>query len=271
MLGAEKLHGIGDRGPRARSARSPTPTASASTPTSWSRTSGSASGSGWRSSRSSTAAPRSSSSTSRPRCWCRRRSTSCSATCASSRREGLTVLFISHKLDEVLASPTTITVIRRGTTVATVEPADVTAAPAGRAHGRLRAALARDRGVDRHRRGAARGRAAHPADGAVGRALLDDIDLTIHRGEVLGIAGVEGNGQAELVEADHGHAQARRRARSRSAATTSPSWPTRERREAGHRLHPRGPAPARAAARRPAVGEPDPRPPDRARPTARAC
>ena len=34
-----------------------------------------------------------------------------------------------------------------------------------------------------------------------GRAELDDVSLTIHAGEVLGIAGVEGNGQAELVEA----------------------------------------------------------------------
>ncbi len=36
---------------------------------------------------------------------------------------------------------------------------------------------------------------------ADGRPLLDDITFDIHRGEVLGIAGVEGNGQAELVEA----------------------------------------------------------------------
>jgi simple sugar transport system ATP-binding protein len=34
-----------------------------------------------------------------------------------------------------------------------------------------------------------------------GRALLDDVSFTIHRGEVLGIAGVEGNGQTELVDA----------------------------------------------------------------------
>jgi ABC-type uncharacterized transport system ATPase subunit len=38
-----------------------------------------------------------------------------------------------------------------------------------------------------------------PGEG--GRPLLEDVSLTIHRGEVLGIAGVEGNGQAELVEA----------------------------------------------------------------------
>ncbi|MBU1803382.1 MAG: ATP-binding cassette domain-containing protein, partial [Actinobacteria bacterium] len=38
-----------------------------------------------------------------------------------------------------------------------------------------------------------------PGSGA--RPLLDDLSFDIHRGEILGIAGVEGNGQAELVEA----------------------------------------------------------------------
>ena len=42
-------------------------------------------------------------------------------------REGLTVIFISHKLDEVLSVADAITVIRRGTTVATVDPSIVTA------------------------------------------------------------------------------------------------------------------------------------------------
>ncbi|HRA75437.1 MAG TPA: ATP-binding cassette domain-containing protein, partial [Propionicimonas sp.] len=43
------------------------------------------------------------------------------------KAEGLTVMFISHKLDEVLAVADDITVIRRGTTVAAVDPNDVTA------------------------------------------------------------------------------------------------------------------------------------------------
>ena len=42
------------------------------------------------------------------------------------REQGHTLIFISHKLDEVLAIADEITVIRRGTTVATVKPADVT-------------------------------------------------------------------------------------------------------------------------------------------------
>jgi len=65
-----------------------------------------------------------------------------------------------------------------------------------------------------------------------GRALLDDISFTIHRGEVLGIAGVEGNGQAELVETimgmrtpEHGQIQL--------VDEDITDWSTRSRREAG--------------------------------------
>ena len=68
---------------------------------------------------------------------------------------------------------------------------------------------------------------------AAGRTELADIDFDIHAGEVLGIAGVEGNGQTELVETLIGM---RRPVRGTVAAwptRTSASWSTRDRREAG--------------------------------------
>ncbi|MDT7556221.1 MAG: ral nucleoside transport system ATP-binding protein, partial [Pseudonocardiales bacterium] len=43
------------------------------------------------------------------------------------KAEGLTVLFISHKLDEVLSVADAITVVRRGTTVGTADPRTTTA------------------------------------------------------------------------------------------------------------------------------------------------
>ena len=185
------------RGPR--SCASPTPTASASTRTSSSRPSASVSASAWRSSRCSTAARRSSSWTSRPRCWCPRRSTQLFANLRELKAQGHTLLFISHKLDEVRAIADEITVIRRGTTVRTVLPGEVTSRqlaelmvgselPSPSTHESTvtdRVTLAMSRVEVRD---------------AVGRVLLSDIDLTMHAGEVLGIAGVEGNGQAELVE-----------------------------------------------------------------------
>ena len=121
------------------------------------------------------------------------------------KSEGLTVIFISHKLDEVLSVADEITVIRRGTTVGNADPAHDHRQAARRADGRQRAALARDPRVDGHHRPDAHRAtglrlAAVDADG-VGAIVLDDVSFTIHKGEVLGIAGVEGNGQAELVEA----------------------------------------------------------------------
>ncbi|MBI0299854.1 ABC transporter ATP-binding protein [Streptomyces sp. PRKS01-29] len=120
------------------------------------------------------------------------------------KSEGLTVLFISHKLGEVLSVADDITVIRRGTTVASVVPSETN--PRQLAELMVGSELpspetrestvtdAEMLVVDALRL------TATDVDG-VERAVLDDIGFTIRKGEVLGIAGVEGNGQAELVEA----------------------------------------------------------------------
>ncbi|MCZ2527238.1 ABC transporter ATP-binding protein [Streptomyces sp. HB2AG] len=120
------------------------------------------------------------------------------------KAEGLTVIFISHKLGEVLSVADDITVIRRGTTVASVKPADVTAKQlaelmvgAELPSPETRECTVTDTvmlAVDSLRL------TAHDAESGP-RAVLDDISLTIRKGEVLGLAGVEGNGQTELIEA----------------------------------------------------------------------
>jgi general nucleoside transport system ATP-binding protein len=66
---------------------------------------------------------------------------------------------------------------------------------------------------------------------ATGRTLIDGVDLTIHKGEVLGIAGVEGNGQAELVEAIMGMRTSTGTVE--LAGDDITAWTTRKRREAG--------------------------------------
>ena len=145
--------------------------------------------------------------------------------------EGLTVIFISHKLDEVLKVADEITVIRRGTTVATVDPKGVTArelaelmvgselpSPQTRESTVTDVEVLVVEGVDLLDR--------------EGRARLSDVSLTIHQGEVLGIAGVEGNGQAELVETIMGMREPHR-GRVMLADADVSHWSTRERREAG--------------------------------------
>ena len=145
--------------------------------------------------------------------------------------EGLTVLFISHKLDEVLEVADEITVIRRGTTVATVEPDQVTARQLAElmVGSELPTPETRESTVTDEEVLTVDAVSVRSADG---RVLLADIAFTIHRGEVLGIAGVEGNGQAELVEAIVGMRPLAGGTIFLGAQDVT-HWPTRRRREAG--------------------------------------
>ena len=116
------------------------------------------------------------------------------------KSEGLTVIFISHKLDEVLSVADEITVIRRGTTVATVDPSEVTA------HDLAELMVGSELPVPELRDSTVTDKPVLTLDGVTvtspdGRTLLEGLSFTIHSGEILGIAGVEGNGQAELVDA----------------------------------------------------------------------
>ncbi|MFG1698195.1 ABC transporter ATP-binding protein [Nonomuraea sp. NPDC049309] len=137
------------------------------------------------------------------------------------KAEGLTVIFISHKLDEVLGIADAITVIRRGTTVASVDPREVTARRLAElmVGSELPTAETRDSTVTdtvalqvSHLTVEADGH--HPPPKGAGlagyaarlreegkRLLLDDVTFQVRKGEILGIAGVEGNGQSELIEA----------------------------------------------------------------------
>ena len=116
------------------------------------------------------------------------------------RAEGHTLIFISHKLDEVLAIADSITVMRRGTTVATVEPAAVTARQLAElmVGSELPSPSTEESTVTTEERLVLEGVTVLDHSG---REALSDVGFAIHAGEVLGIAGVEGNGQTELVEA----------------------------------------------------------------------
>ena len=122
------------------------------------------------------------------------------ATLRRMRGEGYTFLFISHKLDEVRAIADAITVIRRGTSVGTADPRTVT----NRRLAEMMVGSAlpdpgtRDSTVTDREVLRVEGLTLHGEEGR--RPLLDGVDLVVHAGEVLGIAGVEGNGQTELVE-----------------------------------------------------------------------
>ena len=119
---------------------------------------------------------------------------------AELKRDGVTILFISHKLDEVLAVADSITVIRAGTTVATVKPADTTTRQLAElmVGSELPTPETRESTVTETVQLSVRNVSVRSPEG---QTLLDDVSFDIHRGEIVGVAGVEGNGQTELIEA----------------------------------------------------------------------
>ena len=113
--------------------------------------------------------------------------------------EGATIIFISHKLDEVLTVSDDITVIRAGTTVAEVKPAEVDRSILGQLM------VGSELPTPHGRQSVVGDTVTLRADGLIvlaegGRRLLDDVSFAVHEGEVGGIAGVEGNGQFELCQ-----------------------------------------------------------------------
>lgn len=113
--------------------------------------------------------------------------------------QGLTIVFISHKLDEVLAVSDRITVMRDGRTVDTLE------ASATDAIELARLMVGRDLPTPAPKTSDVRddvalrleGIRTEPTETGVG---LSDVDLVIRQGEIVGLAGVEGNGQSELID-----------------------------------------------------------------------
>jgi ABC-type uncharacterized transport system ATPase subunit len=115
------------------------------------------------------------------------------------RDDGTSIIFISHKLDEGLEIADRITVIRRGKVVGSRKPAETNENELAELMVGRAVSLRVDRGQ------------SHPGDvmlEVVGLRANDDrrhevlrgVDLTVRAGEIVGIAGVGGNGQDELVE-----------------------------------------------------------------------
>ena len=92
------------------------------------------------------------------------------------------IIFISHKLDEVLQVADAITVIRAGRTVAEVLPSEVTARRPRRADGRQRAAEARHARVDGAPTGSRSGSTVSRSRTRTAGRSLDDVSFSIHRG-----------------------------------------------------------------------------------------
>ncbi len=114
------------------------------------------------------------------------------------KSQGKTIVIITHKLEEVLAISDKVTVMRDGTVVGTVETATTNSAELARMIVGRDVLLRVEKGE------------ANPADVILEVAGLrierkhgppvEDVSFTVRSGEIVGIAGVEGNGQTELIE-----------------------------------------------------------------------
>jgi simple sugar transport system ATP-binding protein len=112
--------------------------------------------------------------------------------------EGHSVLLISHRLPEVLSLAETITVMRDGRVVGEVRAREASEA------GLARLIVGRDLVPVSRRRPAPPGDVVLSLEVVTtrgGRSALHDVSLGVRAGEVLGVAGVEGNGQRALVHA----------------------------------------------------------------------
>ena len=115
------------------------------------------------------------------------------------REEGHTIIFISHKLDEVLSIADRITVMRDGRTVGATTPAEVDARQLAEMMigSELPSPETKESTVQEEV-------LLDVSDLSLlsdtGRPVLEDITFAVRKGEIVGIAGVEGNGQAQLVD-----------------------------------------------------------------------
>ena len=117
------------------------------------------------------------------------------------KQKGFAVILITHRMSEIMGNADRVTVLRDGKCVGTLRTADTDAQALSRLMvGRDLTPAANDGG---EAAGAPLLKMEHVSVYRSGRKrpALEDVTLTVREGEILGVAGVEGNGQKELAEA----------------------------------------------------------------------
>lgn len=112
--------------------------------------------------------------------------------------EGLTIIFITHKLEEVMQISDRVTILRDGKTIATVNTKDTNPRELAKMM------VGRDVLMDLHKKESNPGRVIFSVKNLSvkderGLPAVKDLSFEVHEREIVGIAGVSGNGQTELV------------------------------------------------------------------------
>lgn len=115
------------------------------------------------------------------------------------RDDGCSIIIITHKLQEVLALSDRVAILRKGKYIGTVDTEDADA----QSLSEMMVGAKVDLNIDRpepqnvHKRLKVKGLTCRDIEGV---KTLDDVSLSVRSGEILGIAGVSGSGQKELME-----------------------------------------------------------------------
>lgn len=116
------------------------------------------------------------------------------------KESGHTILFISHKLNEIIGISDRISILRQGTIVDTFETSTVDVSQLSN----LIVGKEFCEKIDKPE--TERGEEVLKIEGltyvnSLNKTLLEDVSFTVSRGEIVGLCGVEGNGQRELIQA----------------------------------------------------------------------
>ena len=115
------------------------------------------------------------------------------------RDHGVSIIFISHKLEEVMRICSKVTILRHGRCMGSLDTEGLNEAAISKLM------VGRDVVLKIEKEAPKLGKPVLEIKdlvkiNSIGKNVLDDVSFTIHEGEVVGIAGVEGNGQTELSE-----------------------------------------------------------------------
>jgi simple sugar transport system ATP-binding protein len=118
----------------------------------------------------------------------------------SLKSQGKSIVFISHKLNEVLEISDRISVLRRGKLIETIDREGATEA------GLARSMVGREVLLRVEKKKATPGKLLLKVEDLVvrddrGLEAVRGVSFEVHAGEIVGIAGVDGNGQSELIDA----------------------------------------------------------------------
>ena len=119
------------------------------------------------------------------------------------KEQGKTIVLITHKLREIMAITDTVSVMRQGTVVATRKTSETTVEELAELMVGRRVLLRVEKGEAKP--GAVKLSVANlTVTDSRGVTMVDDVSFEVRGGEIVGIAGVAGNGQSELIEAISG-------------------------------------------------------------------